>query len=84
MPVTKRGWARNGAASLALAWLLGLAIFVSPFVLVNNASGVGYGVALGVAWTVGVILFWIKAGAPAAREEARWESLQEARKQGRG
>ena len=75
--------ARNGIASLGLVWLIGLAIFISPFVLVNNGSGAGYGVALGVVWTLAVTLFWIKVGLPAAREEARWERLEKARKEGR-
>jgi len=76
--------ARNGAGVLVGIWLVGLAIFVSPFVLVNGGAGAGYGVALGIAWTVGVILFWVKIGLPAAREQARWESLEKARKEGRG
>ena len=76
--------ARNGAATLGIVWLIGLAVFTSPFVLVNNGAGLGYGIALAIAWTVGVILFWIKVGRPAAREEARWESLQKAREEGRG
>ena len=69
---------------LAGIWLVGLAIFASPFVFVNGGSGAVYGVALGIAWTAGVILFWIKVGAPAAREQARWASLEKARKEGRG
>ena len=73
----------HGVGFLAIAWLAGLVIFAAPFVLANNGSGAVYGVVLDIAWTVGVISFWIKVGAPAAREEARWESLQEARKQGR-
>ncbi len=75
--------AANGAATLGAVWLIGLAIFVSPFVLVNNAAGLGYGIALAIAWTIGVIAFWVKVGRPAAREEARWESLQKARKEGK-
>lgn len=72
--------ARSGAGFLALVWLMGLAIFVGPFVLLNNGSGAVYGAVLGIGWTVGAVLFWIKVGSPAAREELRWQSLEKARK----
>ncbi len=75
--------ATNGAVTLGIVWVLGLAIFTSPFVLVNNAAGLGYGIALAIAWTVGVIAFCVKVGRPAAREEVRWESQQKARKEGK-
>jgi len=45
----------------------------------KNVFGMGVGVILGIAWTVGTIWFWSKVGSPAAREEARWESLEQTR-----
>ena len=71
--------ARNGGSCLGLIWLVGLLILVGPFMAAQNAFGIGVGVILGTAWTVGTILFWNKVGSPAAREKARWESLEQTR-----
>ena len=71
--------ARNGSGCLGLIWLVGLFIFVGPFVAARNGFGIGVGVFLGIAWTVGAIWFWNKVGSPAAREEARWERLEQTR-----
>ena len=71
--------ARNGGGCLSLLWLVGLLIFVGPFMAARNAFGIGVGVVLGIAWTVGTIWFWINVGSPAAREEARWEKLEKTR-----
>jgi len=70
---------RNGGGCLGLIWLVGLFIFVGPFTAAKNAFGIGVGVTLGIAWTVGTIWYWNKVGSPAAREEARWESLEQTR-----
>jgi hypothetical protein len=64
---------------MGLIWLVGLFIFVGPFMAARNAFGVGVGVILGIAWTVGTIWFWKKVGSPAAREEARWKRLEQTR-----
>jgi hypothetical protein len=71
--------ARNGAGCLGLIWLVGLCIFVGPFTAARNAFGIGVGVTLGIAWTVGTIWFWNKVGSSGAREEARWEWLEQTR-----
>jgi hypothetical protein len=71
--------ARNGRGCLGLIWLVGLLIFVGPFMAATNAFGIGVGVILGIAWTVGTIWFWNKVGSPAAREQARWERLEQTR-----
>jgi hypothetical protein len=73
----KAAW--NGGGCLGLIWLVGLFIFVGPFTAARNAFGIGVGVTLGIAWTVGTIWFWNKVGSPAARERARWESLEKKR-----
>jgi hypothetical protein len=69
--------ARYGGGCLGLIWLVGIFIFVGPFMAARNAFGIGVGVILGIAWTVGTIWFWNKVGSPAAREEASWEWLQQ-------
>jgi hypothetical protein len=71
--------ARHGGGCLGLIWLVGLLIFVGPFMAATNAFGIGVGVILGIAWTVGAIWFWNKVGSPAAREQARWERLEHTR-----